>query len=234
MFWNRQQSHHFSPGTAECAPANRLIFLLLLLALPAAVQAQFTFTTNNDTLTLAGYAGSDSALVIPSTNDGLPVTSIGDAAFYNCTSLTKLTVGDSITNLESWAFYGCTNLTEVYFHGNAPRAVSSVFHNDNKVTVYCLPGTTGWSDFSVVTKVPAVLWNPQIQTGGGNFGVGTNGFGFNITGTANIPMVIEACTDLANSAWFALQSCTLTNGSLYFSDPEWTNYLGRFYRLRSP
>jgi len=27
---------------------------------------------------------------------------------------------------------------------------------------------------------------------------------------------------------------TLTNGSFYFSDPQWANYSGRFYRIRSP
>jgi hypothetical protein len=62
----------------------------------------------------------------------------------------------------------------------------------------------------------------------------TNGFGFNLTGTTNIPIVVEACTNLANSAWSPLQTCTLTNGSLYFSDPQWTNYPARFYRFRSP
>jgi hypothetical protein len=27
---------------------------------------------------------------------------------------------------------------------------------------------------------------------------------------------------------------TLTNGSIYFSDPDWTNHPGRFYRIRFP
>jgi hypothetical protein len=82
--------------------------------------------------------------------------------------------------------------------------------------------------------VPAVLWNPQVQTSNSSFGVQPTGFGFNITGTTNIPIVLEACTNLANPAWISVQSCTLTNGSLYFSDPDWTNYPGRYYRLRSP
>ena len=82
--------------------------------------------------------------------------------------------------------------------------------------------------------LPTVLWNPQVQTSDASFGVRTNRFGFNITGTTNIPIVVEACTNLANPAWSPLQSCTLTNGSVYFSDPDWTNYPGRFYRLRSP
>ena len=31
-----------------------------------------------------------------------------------------------------------------------------------------------------------------------------------------------------------MQTCTLTNGSIYFSDPDWTNHPTRFYRIRSP
>jgi len=34
--------------------------------------------------------------------------------------------------------------------------------------------------------------------------------------------------------WVALFSGTLTNGSVYFSDPDWANYPGRFYRFRAP
>ena len=79
-----------------------------------------------------------------------------------------------------------------------------------------------------------MLWNPQAQTTGGSFGVQTNQFGFNITGTANIPIVLEASADLASPVWTPLLNCTLTNGSFYFSDPDWANYPGRFYRFRSP
>ena len=31
-----------------------------------------------------------------------------------------------------------------------------------------------------------------------------------------------------------LKTCSLTNGSIYFSDPPWTNYPNRFYLIRSP
>ena len=81
---------------------------------------------------------------------------------------------------------------------------------------------------------PVALWNPQIQTSDGSFGVRSNQFGFTITGTASIPIVVEACTDLAGGVWTPLQTCTITNGSIYFSDQQWTNYPGRFYRLHSP
>jgi hypothetical protein len=74
----------------------------------------------------------------------------------------------------------------------------------------------------------------QAQTSDGSFGVRTNQFGFNVTGTTNIPIVIEACADLASPVWVSLQSRTLTNGSVYYCDPQWTNFPARFYRFRSP
>ena len=59
-------------------------------------------------------------------------------------------------------------------------------------------------------------------------------FGFAIVGTTSIPIVVEASASLANAVWMPLQTCTLTNGVIYFSDPAWTNYPSRFYRIRSP
>ena len=59
--------------------------LLLLLALPAA-RAQFTYTTNNGAITITGYTGPGGDVIIPSMTNGLPVTSIGTAAFSACTA----------------------------------------------------------------------------------------------------------------------------------------------------
>jgi len=78
-----------------------------------------------------------------------------------------------------------------------------------------------------------VLWNPHIQTSGPGFGVGPGGFGFKIAGTTNIPIVVEATTNLANANWVALQSLNLTNGTVYFSDANWMNFPSRIYRIRS-
>jgi len=78
------------------------------------------------------------------------------------------------------------------------------------------------------------LWNPLIQTGDGNFGVRANYFGFDITGTANIPIVIEACDSLSGSVWTSLQSLTLTNGLFYFSEPVQAGITGRYYRISPP
>jgi hypothetical protein len=46
--------------------------------------------------------------------------------------------------------------------------------------------------------------------------------------------VVEACTNLANPVWVPVSTNTLSSGTNYFSDPQWTNYLGRYYRLSTP
>jgi hypothetical protein len=229
----------------------------MVLALPAIAQVQFNYTINSGAITITGYTGSGGAVTIPDAINGLPVTSIGslafiigpsltsvtipnsvtnlgDSAFDTCTSLTSVTIPSSVTNVGAYAFSSCFNLRDVYFRGNAPSSIadSTVFDGDNNVTVYYLPGTTGWS--ATLAGVPAVLWNPQVQTRNVSFGVRANQFGFSITGTSNIVVVVEGSTNLANPIWYPLQANTLTGSSLYFSDPDWTNYPARFYRLRSP
>ena len=52
--------------------------------------------------------------VIP--DDG-SVTSIGDRAFQNCTSLTSVTIPDSVRSIGDIAFSGCVSLTSVNFEG---------------------------------------------------------------------------------------------------------------------
>jgi len=130
------------------------------------------------------------------------------------------------------AFYHSPGLTGVYFKGNAPSLGSSVFAGDNKTTVYYQAGTTGWGP--TFGGRPTKLWNPQPQISLTSLGVRTNRFGFTITGTSGLLIVVDACANLAIPAWSPVQTNTLTGGSAYFSDSQSTNYATRFYRLRSP
>jgi hypothetical protein len=174
------------------------------------------------------YAYSLRNITIPSS-----VTNLGNYAFCDCYSLTNVIIGNGITSIGYGLFSSCSSLKGVYFQGNAPNDPGlTVFSGDNNAIAYYLPGTMNWG--STLGGRPAVLWNPLILTSGLKFGVRTNRFGFNIIGTTNIPIVVEACTDAANASWTPLQSCTLTNGSIYFADSQWSNYPRRFYRIRSP
>jgi hypothetical protein len=85
---------------------------------------------------------------------------------------------------------------------------------------------------STITRFILTTTNSTCVVSG--VGVRTNRFGFTITGTSGMVIVVEACANLANPIWSPLRTNTLTGGSSYFSDSQWTNYPGRFYRLRSP
>ena len=232
--------------------------LLVAVLLPAVTQAQFSFTTNNGALTIRSYTGPGGGVVIPSITNGLVVTSIGSNVFYNCWSLTSITIPDTITNIAYEAFYNCYQLTSVtipssvisieddafafcsgltslYFKGIPPSANYSIFDGDQILPVYYLPGISGWG--STFAGHITILWNPQVETDDGSFGVRTNRFGFNIAlNSDGFPMVIvvEACSNFTNPVWQPLATNKLIGGSFYFSDPEWTNYPARFYRIRSP
>ena len=89
------------------------LLMLMLIGLPAAVQAQFTFTTNNGAITITGYTGSSVVVTVPGTTNGLSVTSIGNSAFYNKSNLTFVAIPDSVTNIGSSAFYSCSSMTNL-------------------------------------------------------------------------------------------------------------------------
>jgi hypothetical protein len=94
-----------------------------------------------------------------------------------------------------------------------------------------LPGTTGWGAmFDGLPTAPWFLPNPVILNSEPSFGVGANGFGFTISWATNASVVVEAATNLANPVWLPVSANTLTSGTNYFSDPQWTNYPMRFYR----
>ncbi|MGM9666325.1 MAG: leucine-rich repeat domain-containing protein [Eubacteriales bacterium] len=70
----------------------------------------FTLNSDNSSYSLTNYDGTTPKMAIPAEYKGLPVTSIGDNAFKDCTTLTSITIPDSITAIGENAFDGCTNL----------------------------------------------------------------------------------------------------------------------------
>ena len=64
----------------------------------------------------------------------------------------------------------------MYFQGNYPEEGTygifniGPFWGSQSVTLYYLPGTTGWGTTSYDGR-PEVLWNPQMVSGDSSFGV---------------------------------------------------------------
>jgi BspA type Leucine rich repeat region (6 copies) len=172
---------------------------LLSLSLPVVIQAQsytnsygvWNYTATNGMITInsfQGYGssstGSNSTVTVPSVINGLPVTAIGQQAFYGdymtltgltipnsvtsigtfafaeCTYLTNTLLGTGITNIGNSAFQGDNSLKGAYFLGNAPSYGTNYdpFVQDNNCTIYYLQSNAGWSN--TFAGRPAVPWNP--------------------------------------------------------------------------
>ena len=71
------------------------------------------------------------------------VTSIGNEAFYHCTSLTSVTIPDSVTSIGDRVFSYCTSLTGIWVaEGNSHYSsdASGVLFNKDKTTLVQCPG----------------------------------------------------------------------------------------------
>ena len=70
------------------------------------------------TVTITKYTGKESTVILHSTINSWPVTKIGEAAFQDNTTITSVTIPDSVTEIGANAFAGCTKLTSVTYGGD--------------------------------------------------------------------------------------------------------------------
>ena len=100
------------------------------ITLPKAVQkperSEYEYTVLEDgTVEITRYNGNDTDVVVPDKINGKSVTSIGDWAFYDCTSVTSIKLPNSVTNIGEGAFNDCTSLISV----TIPDGVASIGDN---------------------------------------------------------------------------------------------------------
>lgn len=65
------------------------------------------------TVTVTGYTGTETELTVPKTIEGLTVTAIADNTFEGNTSITSVTIPDTVMVLGDGAFKGCSSLSQV-------------------------------------------------------------------------------------------------------------------------
>ena len=106
------------------------------------------YSLSENTYTVTGYTGTATNVIIPAEYNDKPVTSISSSAFYNCKSLTSITIPDSVTSIGGSAFKGCSNLTSI----TIPDSVTSI----------------GGSAFEDCTSLNTVYWNATNCTSAGS------------------------------------------------------------------
>jgi len=156
-----------------------LLSLLVPLTLVAEANAQFSYVVNSGStsVTVTGYTGPETTVTIPSTMNvsgtSLPVTSIGNDwwpegsiiiggpnfssltsvtipnsvtnigkfAFDECSGLVSVTIPNSVTNIGMHAFSCCTGLTSVTIPGSVTKIGEYAFSSCTSLTSVTIPGS---------------------------------------------------------------------------------------------
>jgi len=143
------------------------LLLVIVLALPVGLQAQFKYVVDNGTITITEGNCLVGAAAIPDTIAGLPVTRIRFDAFRGCTSLTSVTIPDRVTSIGSYAFYGCTSLTSVTIGNSVTSIETHAFSGCASLTSVTIPDSVTSIGYAAFYGQGFLLyWHNELKASG--------------------------------------------------------------------
>lgn len=112
-------------------------------------------------------SNTDAEIVIPSQVNGIPVVAIGEKAFFNDTTLTKITFPNTLTTIGLQAFRKCSNLGNFIIPNSVITIGNAAFAECNSITEVAVPSSVtniGAQAFYACSGLErAVLGCPTIQ-----------------------------------------------------------------------
>jgi len=179
-----------------------------------------------DTVVVLGDYCFANCTKLQSVSFGARVSQIGQFAFAYA-ALALVTIPASVTNIRTAAFQFAPSLVSMCFAGDAPT-VDNPYLGNNNLTIYYAPAAKGWG--SLLAGRPTVPWT--VSSSGSTAGLVGGQFGFTITGPVGAPFVVDASTNLLD--WSSVLPATMGNSGYRFTEPQWSSFNRRFYKVRMP
>ena len=105
----------------------------------------YEFDDSSKTFTVTGIGTyTDAHVVIPDTHNGYPVVAIGERAFAGCSSLTSVTIPDSVTTIGNSVFSYCSSLTSVTIPDSVTAIGDDAFSYCSSLTIVIFEDPAGW------------------------------------------------------------------------------------------
>ena len=143
--------------------------------------------------------------------NGKPVITIDRYAFYNCTSLTSITVPNSVTTIGDQAFQSCTSLTSITIPSSVTTIGSDAFAGCTSLTSITIPNsvtTIGYLAFSGCTSLTSITIPNSVTT------IGNGAF----SGCSLISITIPSSVTTIGSS--AFENCTSLDSVYYLGTLE--------------
>ena len=165
----KNSSDYVLPNVSYVVAANGIYY-----EAPAVIPNNYIYYTSSDGNIVEVNPDVFGATLISNTYDDTgvlefdgDVTSIGDTAFFKCTSLTSITIPDSVTTIGNNAFQGCSSLTSVTIGNNVTEIGFSAFNTCTSLTSVTIPDsvtTIGGSAFNSCTSLTSVTIGDSVTT----------------------------------------------------------------------
>ncbi len=178
------------------------------------------FSLNEDGLgyTVVDIGTCEDTDIVIDTYNGLPITSIGDRAFYYCDSLTSVVIGDSVTSIGDGAFYHCDSLTSVEIPDSVTSIGSYAFEYCDSLTSVVIGDSVesiGNSAFYGCDSLTSVVIGDSVTS------IGDGAFYYCDSLTSVV--IGDSVTSIGSSAFY--------NTAYYNNESNWENgvlYIGKY------
>ncbi len=149
------------------------------------------------------------AVIIPNTIDGTAVTSIGNQAFYNCSSLTSITISNKVTSIGNQAFSHCSSLTSITIPNKVTSIGIGIFQSCSSLTSITLPNSVtsiGMVAFQSCSSLTSITLPNSVKS------IGTSAFnGCSSLTSITIPDSVTSIRNGVFSSCSSLTSITIPN-----------------------